>query len=172
VHRNRRFRLELCERVIRCGGASVGFQNWKRHSVNRRKEIRPVQKAFLAPLLRQPSGSMILVNTRSGRCLAHSLIGAFDSASRRTGLLGRDGLDQGHALIIAPTSGIHTFFMRFAIDVAFVRRDGRVVSIRHAMKPWRIAIALGAHAAVELPAGTLAGSDTVRGDALVITAAH
>jgi hypothetical protein len=40
------------------------------------------------------------------------------------------------------------------------------------MKPWRIAIAFGAHAAVELPAGTLAGSDTVQGDALVITAAH
>jgi len=62
--------------------------------------------------------------------------------------------------------------MRFAIDVAFVRRDGRVVGIRHAMKPWRIALALGAYAAIELPAGTLAGSDTVRGDVLVVTAAQ
>jgi uncharacterized membrane protein (UPF0127 family) len=112
------------------------------------------------------------MNSRSGRRLAHSLSGAFDSASRRTGLLGRDGLEQGHALIIAPTSAIHTFFMRFAIDVAFVRRDGRVVGIRHAMKPWRIAIALGAHAVIELPAGTLAECDTVRGDALIITPSH
>ena len=131
-----------------------------------------MQKAFLAPLLRPQSGSLVLVNSRSGKCLAHSLTGAFDSQSRRTGLLGRDGLDEGHALIIAPTSAIHTFFMRFAIDVAFVRRDGRVVGIRNAMKPWRVAIALGAHAAIELPAGTLADSETVRGDNLVITAAR
>jgi uncharacterized membrane protein (UPF0127 family) len=134
--------------------------------------MRPVQKAFLAPLLRKESGPLELVNSRSGRRLAHALTGAFDSASRRTGLLGRDGLDAGHALIIAPTSAIHTFFMRFAIDVAFVRRDGRVVGVRHAMKPWRVAGALGAHAVVELPAGTLADSDTVRGDALVITPAQ
>jgi uncharacterized membrane protein (UPF0127 family) len=131
-----------------------------------------VQKAFLAPLLRRQSDSLELVNSRSGHRLAHSLTGAFDSASRRTGLLGRDGLDQGHALIIAPTSAIHTFFMRFAIDVAFVRRDGRVVGIRHAMKPWRVAAALGAHAVIELPAGTLADSGTVRGDNLIITTAH
>jgi uncharacterized protein len=140
--------------------------------VDRLKKMKPVQKAFLAPLLRMPTGSLTLVNSRSRRPLAHSVTGAFDSNSRRTGLLGRDGLDQGHALIIAPTSAIHTFFMRFAIDVAFVRRDGRVVGIRHGMKPWRIAVALGAHAAIELPAGTLADSDTVRGDTLVITAAH
>ena len=131
-----------------------------------------MQKAFLAPLLRQQSGSLMLVNSRTGRPLAHSLTGAFDSASRRTGLLGRDGLDEGHALIIAPTNAIHTFFMRFAIDVAFVRRDGRVVSVRHAMKPWRIAAAFRAHAVIELPPGTLAACDTVRGDTLVITAAH
>jgi len=131
-----------------------------------------VQKAFLAPLLRRQSDFLALVNSRSGQRLADSLTGAFDSASRRTGLLGRSGLEQGQALIIAPTSAIHTFFMRFAIDVAFVRRDGRVVGIRHAMKPWRIALALGAYAAIELPAGTLAGSDTVRGDVLVVTAAQ
>ena len=130
-----------------------------------------MQKAFLAPLLRRQSGSLMLVNSRTGRLLAHSLTGAFDSASRRTGLLGRDGLDEGHALIIAPTNAIHTFFMRFAIDVAFVRRDGRVVSVRHAMKPWRIAAAFRAHAVIELPPGTLAACDTVRGDILVITAA-
>lgn len=131
-----------------------------------------MQKAFLAPLLRRQSDFLALVNSRSGQRLADSLTGAFDSASRRTGLLGRSGLEQGQALIIAPTSAIHTFFMRFAIDVAFVRRDGRVVGIRHAMKPWRIALALGAYAAIELPAGTLAGSDTVRGDVLVVTAAQ
>ena len=61
----------------------------------------------------------------------------------------------------------------FVSDVIDHRvEDGRVVGVRHSMKPWRIAVALGAHAVVELPAGTLADSDTVKGDALVITAAQ
>jgi uncharacterized protein len=130
-----------------------------------------VQKAFLGPLLRKRDASLTLVNVRSGRVLAQSVVGAFDSRSRRTGLLGREGLDEGHALIIAPTFAIHTFFMRFPIDVAFVTRKGRVVGIKHAIKPWRMAVAIGAHAAVELPAGALTVSDTIRGDTLLITAA-
>jgi uncharacterized membrane protein (UPF0127 family) len=130
-----------------------------------------VQKAFLSPLLRKRDSPLTLVNSRSGRVLAHSVVGAFDSRSRRTGLLGREGLDEGHALVIAPTFAIHTFFMRFPIDVAFVARDGRVIAAKHAIKPWRMAAAIGAHAAVELPAGTLAVSDTVSGDTLMITAA-
>lgn len=128
-----------------------------------------MQKAFLGPLLRKPDASLALVNVRSGRVLAYALTGAFDSKTRRTGLLGRDRLEEGHALIIAPTNAVHTFFMRFPIDVAFVRKDGRVVRTHHAVKPWRIAAALRGHAAIELPAGTLASSDTVRGDELVIT---
>ena len=131
-----------------------------------------MQKAFLTPLLKKNDQALALVNSRSGRRLAHSLTGAFDSSSRRTGLLGRDRLDEGHALIIAPTNGIHTLFMRFAIDVAFVRRDGLVVGVRHALKPWRLAVALRAFAAIELPPGTLSDSDTIRGDTLVIRAAE
>ena len=130
-----------------------------------------MQKAFLSPLLRKPDASLVLLNARTGIVLAHSLAGAFDSKTRRTGLLGRDRLEEGHALIIAPTNAVHTFFMRFAIDVAFVRKDGRVVRTHHAVKPWRLAGALRGHAAIELPAGTLANSDTLRGDQLVITTA-
>ena len=128
-----------------------------------------VQKAFLGPLLRKPDASLVLLNARTGMVLAHSLAAAFDSKTRRTGLLGRDRLEEGHALIIAPTNAVHTFFMRFAIDVVFVRKDGLVVRTHHAVKPWRIAGALRGHAAIELPAGTLANSATVRGDQLVIT---
>ena len=130
-----------------------------------------MQKAFLAPLLRRTDESLVLVNERSGHTLARTLTGAFDSASRNKGLLGRDRLDEGHALVIAPTNAIHTFFMQFPIDVVFVRRDGRVAGVRHAVKPWRIACAFSAHAVIELPAGTLARSGTVAGDTLIITAA-
>ena len=49
-------------------------------------------------------------------------------AERSRGLLGRDGIDTG--LVLQPASSVHTFGMRFAIEVAYVGRDGRVLSVR------------------------------------------
>ena len=70
------------------------------------------------------------------------MLTAFDSASRRTGLLRHESLPAGTGIIIAPSNAIHTFFMRFAIDVAFVTKDGKVVKLRAAVPPWRMAGAL------------------------------
>ena len=56
--------------------------------------------------------------------------------------------------------------MRFAIDVAFVSKDGRVLKVRRAVPPRRIAVALRAFAVIELPAGALERSDTKPGDKL------
>ncbi len=58
--------------------------------------------------------------------------------------------------------------MRFAIDVAYVARDGRVVKIRSPLVPWRLSGALGAHAVIELPAGALQQTETRAGDILVV----
>ena len=74
-------------------------------------------------------------------------------------------------MIIAPTNAVHTCFMRFAIDLLFVTRDGRVVKTRRAVRPWRAAAAWSAYAVIELPAGTVAASRTVAGDRLLITRA-
>jgi uncharacterized membrane protein (UPF0127 family) len=71
-------------------------------------------------------------------------------------------------MIIAPTSAIHTFFMKFAIDVAFVARDGAVLKIRRDLGPWRLAAALRAYAVVEMAAGALERTDTRPGDRLAI----
>jgi uncharacterized membrane protein (UPF0127 family) len=93
---------------------------------------------------------------------------AFDSKARRTGLLDRDHLPEGQALVIAPCNAIHTFFMKFAIDVAFVARNGRVLKVRANIQPWRIAACLSAYAVIELPAGTLERTGTVRGQTLEV----
>ena len=103
--------------------------------------------------------------------LARRLLPALDSKTRKTGLLGRTSLDEGEAMVIAPTNAIHTWFMRFAIDIAFVNREGRVVKLRSAVKPWRMTGALRGYAAIELPAGSLESHDTIRGDVLEITPA-
>jgi uncharacterized membrane protein (UPF0127 family) len=124
--------------------------------------------SFLTPLLRAGASNLQLRNERTGDLLATDLRTAFDSQSRRTGLLRDSGLPEHSALIIAPTNAIHTFFMRFAIDVAFVAKDGRVVKMYRALPPWRLAGAFRAYAVVELPPGALDRADIKNGDRLVV----
>jgi uncharacterized protein len=119
-------------------------------------------------MLRAPHGRFLLRNERTGEPLATHIEGAFDSASRRRGLLGRLDFPDGACLIIAPCSSVHTFFMRIAIDVVFASRDGRVIKTYQAVPAWRIAFAIGAFATIELPAGTLARVQTTRDDRLTL----
>ena len=126
--------------------------------------------SFLDPLLRSRGTPFALTNSRSDRIVARTLLTAFDSASRRQGLLRRDALPEESALTIAPTSAIHTFFMRFAIDVAFVAQDGRVLRLRCDMGPWRMAAAWRGFAAIELAVGALDRADVRPGDRLRLTA--
>jgi uncharacterized membrane protein (UPF0127 family) len=53
------------------------------------------------------------------------------------GLLPRKSLAQDEGLWFRNHSSVHTFFMRFAIDVAFVDKSGRIVALYHSLKPWR-----------------------------------
>lgn len=122
---------------------------------------------FLDELVARPDAPFQLVHPRTGRLLATRLETAFDSKARNRGLLGREGLAPGSALILAPCNTVHTFFMRFPIDVLFVGRDGRVVKVCRHVKPWRVAAAVSAFATVEFAAGELAthelsASDTVK----------
>ncbi len=73
--------------------------------------------------------------------------------SRLLGLLLRARLSADEALYLAPCNSIHTVLMRYSIDVAFVDREGRVVSLVHGLKPFRAAWCRHAHGAVELVAG-------------------
>ena len=126
------------------------------------------QPSVLQPLLRTPEKVHLLHNTRNGRTIASTLLTAFDSSSRRTGLLRHDDLPDGTVLIIAPSNAVHTIGMRFSIDVAFVARDGRIVKLKPSVKPWRMAAAVGAFAVLEFRAGALAAAETVAGDRLAI----
>ena len=126
---------------------------------------------FLQPLLSRTAGGHLLRNTRTGLPLATEVEGAFSSADRKRGLLGRDGLAPGQALVIAPTNLVHTFAMRFAIDILFMARDGRVLKIRESVPRRRIAGALGAFAVIELAGGGAARSGTRVGDVIEVVPA-
>jgi uncharacterized membrane protein (UPF0127 family) len=78
------------------------------------------------------------------------------SFGRARGLLGRSGLQRGEGMLIDRAGSVHMFFMRFPIDVVFLDRDRRVVGVRPGLRPWRVAGARRAVAALELPAGAAA----------------
>lgn len=90
------------------------------------------------------------------------------SAERKKGLLGRDSLDPETGFVIAPTQGIHTFGMAFAIDVIGVSKEGRVVRIRTDVPPRRLVFALRAFAIIEVAAGVATRAGLVVGDALAV----
>jgi len=125
-------------------------------------------RSFLTPLRAGGNGGFVLRNQRTGAVVASHLLPALDSETRRTGLLKHESLPEGSAMLIAPTNAIHTFFMKFPIDVAFVRKDGRIVKIRPAMPAWRMSGAWGGHTVVEMAAGEFARTGTAVGDVLVI----
>lgn len=88
------------------------------------------------------------------------------SAKRRTGLLKHSSLEPGEGLWIAPCESVHTFGMKFTIDVVFLSRQKKVVKVRPAMVKGRIAFSFRAYSVLELPAGTLEETGTVAGDQL------
>lgn len=88
------------------------------------------------------------------------------SATRRTGLLKHRGLDPGEGLWIAPSEAVHTFGMKFPIDVLFLDKKRKVLKVRSDMVRSRMAICLRAHSVLELPSGTAAAMNTGVGDQL------
>jgi uncharacterized membrane protein (UPF0127 family) len=88
------------------------------------------------------------------------------SAKRRQGLLKHTGLAPGEGLWIVPCEGVHTFFMKFPIDVVFLNKKRKILKIRPNMGRRRMALSLRAHSVLELPAGRLAETQTQAGDEL------
>lgn len=111
-----------------------------------------------------PDQALTLVNQTTDEPIATQVEVARTRRERRRGLLGRDGLEPGAALILIPCVAVHTAFMRFAIDVLFVNRAGVAIHLVERLQPWRMAMAPGAHAVIELPAGALARHDVRVGD--------
>ncbi|MDD4894907.1 MAG: DUF192 domain-containing protein [Candidatus Omnitrophica bacterium] len=115
---------------------------------------------------------MKIINTSKNVILADKALIANTFTKRLTGLLNRKSLNKGEALILSSSNSIHSFFMRFAIDVIFLDRAGKVIDVLHSFKPFRLsAIYFTCRTVIELPENTLKPSQTQPGDTLQITAA-
>ena len=89
--------------------------------------------------------------------------------TRLRGLLGRRALERGEGLLLSPSSSVHTFFMRFPIDVVFLDRALQVVGVAADVPPWRLAGRRGARHVLELPAGEARARGIRVGERLVGT---
>jgi|SRR5690554_4732388 uncharacterized membrane protein (UPF0127 family) len=89
--------------------------------------------------------------------------------ARLRGLMGRRAMPPGSGLLLVPEYSIHTFGMRFSIDVFYLDDDCRVLRLQEAMPPNRIGpIVRGCKAILETPVGTIRQSRTQIGDLLAL----
>ncbi len=113
--------------------------------------------------------NMKATNTTRNIEIADKLAIADSMFSRMKGLLGKDSLQKGEALLIKPCMGIHTFGMRFPIDVIFLDKQNKVVALKKNVPPNRMsAIHFSAASVMELSAGVLDDCDITTGDQINI----
>jgi len=112
-----------------------------------------------------PKSTRVAV-TRNGDRVCPDCLVATSARRRMKGLLGRRALSQDEGLWLEPASSVHTWFMRFPIDVVFLDRDKRVLRIVESMRPWRMAAKRRSRAVLELAAGGAARTELKVGDVL------
>ncbi len=112
---------------------------------------------------------MKITNKTKGTVLAEDVVLADTLFLRMKGLLGKKDLKKGQALILKPCDSIHTFFMRFTIDVIFVDRKQKVDLAVSCLKPWRLSpLCWRSKFAIEFPCGIIQDSRTEKGDEIAI----
>src|SRR2546425_885707 len=113
-------------------------------------------------------GAPLVVYNRSRQAIIAANVRVADTPrSRRVGLLKHEVLESGQGLWIFPTQAIHTFGMRFPIDVAFLDSFLRVKRVYHGLAPYRLTTFVwGAQSVLELASGALASTGTMVGDEL------
>ncbi len=118
-----------------------------------------------------PGPTGYALNRTRDAYLANKLCIAETHWSRFRGLMWTDAgsFPAGRGLWIVPSRGVHTFAMRFPIDVVYLDDDKVVVYLEENLKPWRVApVRLRAASVLELPGSTLRPTQTCIGDKIEI----
>lgn len=115
------------------------------------------------------SRTCVISDPATGAAVCERCVVADGPLLRLRGLLGRRDLHAEEGVLLRPAGSIHTHFMRFAIDVVFLDREGRVLDLRSTVVPWRMARKRGAKAVLELRAGEARRRGVAVGDVLKLT---
>ena len=104
----------------------------------------------------------------NNKLLSEDILVAEKTVDRMIGLMFKEKLVGAEGLWIDPCNSIHTFFMRYSLDIVFVGNKNQVVKIIRDMKPWRMTrMYFTARQTLEMPAGTLP-ADLKVGDVLEV----
>jgi len=106
------------------------------------------------------------VVTQDGKSLASQVWRPESAIERMKGLLAWSRLEPGQGMWIEPCSSVHTFFMKFELDLIFLDNQSRVKKTVNTVHPWRISCCFGARITLELPAGTLTQAGIENGQSL------
>jgi len=97
---------------------------------------------------------VMLINRKTGKVLANDVRMARTFWSRFRGLMFTSEFRTGTALHIQPCQSIHTFFMRYSIDVLYLDSNLRVIAVEENVKPGKFGrIHSKASSVIELPIG-------------------
>jgi len=112
------------------------------------------------------AGAVVLRREDDGEVLCERCVLADTMWRRMRGLIGRRELEPGEGLVLRPSWTVHTFFMRFPIDVVFVDADQVVAKVVSRLRPWKSETCRGARDVVELRAGECSRLELKPGDRL------
>ena len=115
----------------------------------------------------QTMNEVSIFNQSKATVVGTRIVVADSFLTRLIGLMGRHSLEPGNGLLIAPSSGVHTCWMRIRIDVVAIDCNYRVVKLGHSVGPWRFScVSLKTKRVLELPAGCIRSCNTEVGDQL------
>jgi len=94
-------------------------------------------------------------------------------ATRLFGLVGKASLEPDTGLLLQPSTGFHTWGVKFAIDVVTLDQDCLVIALWESIGPWRMrGLDARTRSVLELPAGQIAQSKIAVGDELALMVNH
>ena len=109
--------------------------------------------------------ALLVSNLSKGTCLGTKIEVADSPRRRMVGLLGTASLEPQCGLLIYPTQAVHTFGMKYPIDLVFLNSKKQVIAARPAVRPNRLTrVYWTAECVLELPENTIASSKTEPGD--------
>lgn len=107
-----------------------------------------------------------IINKSKDKVISQTAFIARSFFSRLLGLMFRKSIAEDEALVFYHAPSIHTFFMRFPIDIVFLDKNMRVMKIYPALKPWKLAICLHSLLTLEFPPHKVSQTTTKVGDIL------
>ncbi|MGJ9457690.1 DUF192 domain-containing protein [Oceanobacillus sp. CF4.6] len=108
-----------------------------------------------------------LINSQTEQVIAGKVKGAYTFWPRFKGLMLTKSMPENTGLHISPCPSIHTFFMKYSIDILYLNKENEIVGIEENLEPGKIGKRFsGAYSVIEFPAGTIKDTPTFSGQAV------